>query len=91
MGQRDPHISDTELGHGLISEKLANGEVSDGSVITTTLDSPFRFDSYPRLAQRLAGASLAAAMVARRCRVVVLRPYSAMTSLGEHGYGSRVT
>ena len=75
----------------MIGKKLTDGEVFCGSITTTTLVSLFRIDWYPRLAQRLTGASSMAAMVARLRRAVVLLLSPDVTSSGEHGYGLRVT
>ena len=71
--------------------KLADGEVTGGSVTTDVFLNSIRIDRYPRLAQRLAKASSTVAMVARRWCAMVLRPSLTVTSLGEHDYGSRVT
>ena len=75
----------------MTDEKLADGEVTGGSVTTDVLPNSTRIDQYPRLAQRLGRASSTMAMVARRRRMEVLWPSLTVTSSGEHGYGSRVT
>ena len=72
-------------------EKLTDGEVIGGSVTADVFPNSIRIDRYPRLDQRLIGASSTTVMAARWWRMVVLRPSPAMTSLGEHGYSSRVT
>ena len=51
----------TEQGHGLTGEKLADGEVTGGSVTTDVFPNSIHIDQYPKLAQRLAGASSTAA------------------------------
>ena len=81
----------TEQGRGLTGEKLTDGEVTGGSVTTDVFPNSIRIDRYPRLAQRLTRASSTVTMVARLQRAVVPRPSLAMTSSGEHDYGSRVT
>ena len=44
--------------------KLTDGEVTSASVTTDVLPNSIRIDRYPRLAQRLVGASSTAATVA---------------------------
>ena len=75
----------------MIGEKLTDSEVAGGSISPSVFPNSICIDWYPRLPQRLAEASSTMAMVARRWHVVVLRPSSAVTSLGEHDYSSRVT
>ena len=70
----DPRASKAKQRQRLTGEKLTDGEVIGGSVTTDVFPNSIRIDRYPRLAQRLAGASSTAAMVARQRCVVVLRP-----------------
>ena len=41
----------------MTGEKLADGKVTGGSITTDVFPNSIRIDQYPRLAQRLAGAS----------------------------------
>ena len=76
MSQRDPHVSDTEQRHGLTSEKLIDGEVTDDEVGTNMFPILFRTYRYPRLAWRITGVGSSTSMAARRWRVVADLPSS---------------
>ena len=75
----------------MTDKKLAAGEVAGSSITHDVFPNSIYIDPYPRLAQRLTGASSMAAMVARLRRAVVLLLSPDVTSSGEHGYGLRVT
>ena len=71
----------------LIDEKLIHGEVTGGSVTTDVFPNLTRTYRYHQLARRITGASSPMSMVARRRRVVVLRPSLVVAWLGKCGYG----
>ena len=66
MGQWDPHISEAEQSIVFDRKELTDDEVFGDGITTTTLVSLSRIEGYPRLTQRLAGASLTAALVDQR-------------------------
>ena len=65
MDQWDPHVSEAEQSIGFDRRELADDEVSGDGITTTTLVSLSRIEGYPRLTQRLVGASSMAAVAAR--------------------------
>ena len=70
----------------MISEKLTDGEVTDGSVTTDVFPNSTRTYGYPRFARRFTEASSSASMVAQRRGAMVSPTSLVMVSLGEHCY-----
>ena len=86
-----PRNRETDQSTSLTGEKLIDGKVIGDKFSTNVFPILFGTNRYPRFARRIIEASSSASMVARWRCVVVLQPSSAMTSLGEHNYNSRVT
>jgi len=81
-----PCDREIEAGLALTGEKLADSEVTDGSVTTDMFPNSTHTYWYPQFAQRIIGASSPASMEAWRRRAVVLWP-----SWQWHGQASAAT
>ena len=70
----------------MTGEKLADDEVTSGSVTTDVFPKSTRTYRYPRFARRIIGASSPVSMTVRRWCAAASPSAPVMVSLGEHFY-----